>query len=245
MKSVSLLAAVAAAALLGACTPAPKPVDEAALRARLAERMPNLPKIDAIQPTPMPGVVELHVSGDILYADTQGDHLLVGQIYDTRSRTNLTEERLNALNAVDFAALPLKDAMVSKQGSGARKLAVFADPNCGYCKAFERDLAKLENVTVYTFLYPVLGPDSDAKSRDIWCAKDAQAAWRAWMIEGATPPRAMGACDAAALERNIAFGRKHRMQGTPTVVFEDGRRVPGAIPLAELEKRVSQAAPKS
>lgn len=241
----SLLTALAAAALLAACSPTPKPVDEAALRARLAERMPNLPKIDAIRPTPMPGVVELHVGGDILYADTQGDHLLLGQLYDTKTRTNLTEERLNTLNAVDFAALPLKDAMVAKQGSGARKLAVFADPNCGYCKALERDLAKLQNVTIYTFLYPVLGPDSDAKSRDIWCAKDAQAAWRGWMLEAATPARAMGTCDTAALARNLELGRKHRMQGTPTVVFEDGKRAPGAIPLAELEKRVSQAAPKS
>jgi thiol:disulfide interchange protein DsbC len=233
------------AALLAACSPAPKPVDEAALRARLAERMPNLPKIDAIRPTAMPGVVELHVGGDILYADTQGDHLLVGQLYDTKTRTNLTEDRLNTLNAVDFAALPLKDAMVAKQGTGARRLAVFADPNCGYCKGFEKDLAKLQDVTVYTFLYPVLGPDSDAKSRDIWCADDAQAVWRKWMIDGAAPPRAMGACDTAALARNVEFGRKHRMQGTPTVVFEDGKRVPGAIPLAELQKRVSQAAPKS
>ena len=242
MKS---LVSLALAALLAACSPAPKPVDEAALRARLAERMPNLPKIDAIRPTPMPGVVELHVGGDIVYADTQGDHLLLGQLYDTRSRTNLTEERLNTLNAVDFAALPLKDAMVAKQGTGARKLAVFADPNCGYCKAFEGELAKLKDVTIYTFLYPVLGPDSDAKSRDIWCAKDAQAVWRGWMLDGAAPPRAMGTCDTGAIARNIELGRKHRMQGTPTVVFEDGKRAPGAIPLAELEKRVSQAAPKS
>jgi thiol:disulfide interchange protein DsbC len=243
MKSLFPLAL---AALLAACSPAPKPVDEAALRARLAERMPNLPKIDAVKPTAMPGVVELHVGGDILYADTQGDHLLVGQLYDTRTRTNVTEERLNTLNAIDFAALPLKDAMVAKQGSGARKLVVFADPNCGYCKGFERDLAKLQNVTIYTFLYPVLGPDSEVKSRDIWCAKDAQSAWRGWMLDGVAPPRSMGsACDTGALARNTEFGRKHRMQGTPTVVFEDGKRAPGAIPLAELEKRMSQAAPKS
>jgi thiol:disulfide interchange protein DsbC len=239
------LTSLAAAVLLCACAPAPKPVDEAALRARLAERMPNLPKIDAIRPTTLPGVVELHVGGDIIYADAQGDHLLLGQLYDTRTRTNLTEERLNTLNAIDFAALPLKDAMVTRQGSGARRVAVFADPNCGYCKGFEKDLAKLENVTIYTFLYPVLGPDSEAKSRDIWCAADAQAAWRKWMVDGAVPPRAMGACNTQAIERNVAFGRQHRMQGTPTVVFEDGKRAPGAIPMAELEKRMSQAAPKS
>jgi thiol:disulfide interchange protein DsbC len=121
---------------------------------------------------------------------------------------------------------------------------VFGDPNCGYCKRFERDLAKLQDVTIYTFLYPILGPDSNAKSKDIWCAQDSAKTWRAWMVDGVTPPKSMGKCDTAALERNVEFGKKHRVQGTPAVVFEDGTRVPGAIPLESLEKNLATAARK-
>jgi thiol:disulfide interchange protein DsbC len=135
--------------------------------------------------------------------------------------------------------------VVIKQGSGTRKLAVFVDPNCGYCKRFEKDLATIKDVTVYAFLYPILGPDSDAKAKAIWCAKDPAKTWREWMLNGATPPRSMGDCDAGALERNVAFGKKHRVQGTPALVFEDGTRVPGAVSAAEVEKQLAESARKS
>jgi thiol:disulfide interchange protein DsbC len=119
------------------------------------------------------------------------------------------------------------------------------DPNCGYCKRFERDVAGLKNVTVYTFLYPILGPDSTTKSRDIWCAKDPAKAWRDWMINGTVPASTASAkCDTAALDRNTELGRKHRVQGTPATVFEDGSRSPGAIPVDEIEKRLAAAAGK-
>ena len=124
-------------------------------------------------------------------------------------------------------------------------MAVFVDPNCGYCKRFERDVAGLKNVTVYTFLYPILGPDSTTKSRDIWCAKDPAKAWRDWMIGGTVPPSTANAkCDTAALDRNTELGRKHRVQGTPATVFEDGSRSPGAIPADEIDKRLTAAAGK-
>ena len=154
-------------------------------------------------------------------------------------------ERIDKLTAFDFAKLPLKDTIVIKQGTGARKLAVFVDPNCGYCKRFERDVAGLKNVTVYIFLYPILGPDSTTKSRDIWCAKDPAKAWRDWMINGTVPASTASAkCDTAALDRNTELGRKHRVQGTPATVFEDGSRSPGAIPVDEIEKRLAAAAGK-
>jgi thiol:disulfide interchange protein DsbC len=180
----------------------------------------------------------------VYYADELGNHIVDGQIIDTRTRTNLTEARLNKLSAIEFASLPLKDAMVIKQGSGARRMAVFVDPNCGYCKRFERDLLAVKDVTIYTFLYPILGPDSTTKSRDIWCAKDAAKTWRAWMIDGQTPPKNMGACDTAALERNLEFGKKYRVTGTPAVVFEDGTRTPGAMPLEQVEKNLASASKK-
>lgn len=217
---------------------------EATIRKAMAERFPNLPKIDEVVKSPIEGLYEVRMGAEIVYVDEKADHLISGSIIDTRTRTDLTEERINKLTAVDFAQLPLKDAMVMKQGNGQRKLAIFADPNCGYCKRFERDLLTVKDVTIYTFLYPILGPDSNVKSRDIWCAKDAAKAWRAWMIDNVAPAKAMGSCDAAALERNIAFGRKHRVQGTPALFFENGARKPGALPAAEVEKLLVAAARK-
>ena len=126
--------------------------DEATIRKNFAERLPQFPKIDEVSKTAIPGIWELRVGNDILYTDEQGNHLLEGQLIDTRTRTNLTEARIARLTAIDFKTLPLKDALVWKQGTGARKLVVFADPNCGYCKKFERDLQQVKDVTVYTFL---------------------------------------------------------------------------------------------
>lgn len=214
---------------------------DAVIRKNLAERLPNLPKIDEISKTPIPGIYELRIGQDIVYADEQGNHLIQGNLIDTRTRTDLTEARINKLTAIDFASLPLKDALVIKQGNGTRRMAVFADPNCGYCKRFERDLAKLSDVTIYTFLYPILGPDSNAKSKDIWCAADGAKAWRAWMVDGVPPPKTAAKCDTTALERNVALGKKHRVQGTPAAVFEDGARAPGAVPLETIEKYLAAA----
>jgi thiol:disulfide interchange protein DsbC len=219
--------------------------DEAAIRKNLPARLPNLPKIDEVTKTPIEGIYEVRLGTDVVYSDENGDHLIQGSVFDTRSRTDLTELRVRKLTAIAFAELPLKDAMVIKQGSGARKLAVFGDPNCGYCKRLERDLVNLKDVTIYTFLYPVLGPDSDVKSRAIWCSKDAQTTWRAWMLDATPPPRTMGQCDTSAIERNLALGRKHKVNGTPALVFQDGTRVPGAMPAAEIEKHLVQATPKS
>ena len=235
IRSMTLLALACALAW-------PAFAQEAAIRKNIAERLPDFPKIDEVSKTPLPGLWEVRVGFDIFYTDDQGNHLIQGTVFDTKSKTNLTERRIAKLTAIDFDQLPLKDAMVVKQGTGARKLAVFADPNCGYCKRFERDLLAVKDVTIYTFLMPVLGPDSNDKARSIWCSKDAQKTWRSWMIDGATPVKVMGACDTAAIERNSAFGRKYRINGTPAILFEDGVRVPGAMTAADVEKRLTEAA---
>jgi thiol:disulfide interchange protein DsbC len=218
---------------------------DAVIRKNIAERLPDFPKIDEISKTPIPGLFELRVGTDVFYTDEQGNHLIEGQVIDTKSRVNLTEARINKLTAINFADLPLKDALVWKQGSGARKVAVFADPNCGYCKRFEKDLQQLKDVTVYTFLYPILGGDSPEKSRDIWCAKDNTKVWLDWMLRGVAPVRGMGECDSSALQRNAALGRKHRVNGTPAIVFEDGKRVPGAMSLEQIEKQLVASRGKS
>jgi thiol:disulfide interchange protein DsbC len=214
--------------------------DEADIRKTLAERFANLPKIDEVRPTPIPGVFEVRIGTDLMYSDAKGTYLLQGAIIDTATRRNLTEERIEKLTAIDFNSLPLKDAIVWKNGNGKRKIAVFADPNCGYCKKLEKDLVNVKDVTVYTFVIPILGGDSPDKSRDIWCAKDNTTVWRNWMVDGTRPAKAMSAaCDAAAIERNSALARKHKVNGTPAIVFEDGTRAPGAIPAAEIERRIA------
>ncbi|WP_137895118.1 DsbC family protein [Ramlibacter sp. 2FC] len=214
---------------------------EAAIRKNLAERLPNLPKIDEVSKTPMAGLYEVRINGsELFYTDAEGNFLIQGQLMDTRQRRNLTEERVDKLTAVAFDALPLKNAFTIVRGNGKRRLAVFEDPNCTYCKRFERDLQKVDNVTIHLFLYPILGPDSQEKSRHIWCAKDKAKAWTDWMLREQLPPAAN--CDAAALASNVEFGRKHRITGTPTLIFADGTRVPGAIGTQEIEKQLASAA---
>ncbi len=224
------LAAIASLALLMASAPA----QEAAIRKNLSERLPQMGKIDEVGKTPMPGLFEVRVGSDLYYTDADGNFLLHGQLIDTKRQLNLTEERQEKLLAIDFAALPLKDAFTIVRGNGKRKIAVFEDPNCGYCKRFERDLQKVDNVTIHMFLYPILGPDSTEKSRNLWCSKDKAKAWLDWMVRDAVP--AAATCDATALARNIEFGRKYKITGTPTMVFADGTRVPGAIPAQQVEK---------
>lgn len=215
--------------------------DEAAIRKALAARMPSLPPVDEINRTPVPGLYELRIGSDILYSDEQGHYLIEGSLFDTATKTDLTKARVDKLSAIDFKSLPLKDAMVIKQGNGSRKVAVFADPNCGFCKRLEHDLLQVKDVTIYTFLLPVLGPDSIVKSKDIWCTREPGKIWRSWMIDGVTPPKDGDKCDTAVLDRNLAMGRKFRINGTPAVVFEDGTRNPGAMPAAEIEKQLAAA----
>ena len=217
---------------------------EAVIRKALQERLPNIGKIDEVTHSPIPGLYEVRYAGtEILYSDEKGEFIITnGSLVDTKTRTDLTEARLNKLMAVDFDKLPLKDAMTFKQGSGARRMAVFVDPNCGYCKRFERDLANVKDVTIYTFLMPILGDDSAVKARDIWCAKEPSVTWRAWMLDGAKPARSMGNCDVAAISRNLEFAQKQRINGTPAVFFADGTRKPGAIPGPMIEKLLAEAA---
>ncbi|MDB5752735.1 MAG: dsbC [Ramlibacter sp.] len=244
------LAALAALATLGLlagsataqapATGAVPPAVESALRKNLPERIPQMGKLDEVQRTPIAGLYEVRVGTDIFYTDAEGSYLLHGgQLIDTRSRRNLTEERMDKLLAIDVATLPLKDAFTMVRGNGKRKLVVFEDPNCGYCKRFERDLQKVDNITIHMFLYPILGPDSVDKSRNIWCSKDKARAWMDWMVRDQPTPRADASCDAAALARNLELGRRYKITGTPTLVFADGSRVPGAIGAAEVEKLLS------
>ena len=215
---------------------------DANLKKILSERLPSLPKIEEISKTPMPGVFEIRVQGnEIFYADAKGDFLIQGALIDTKQKRNLTEERTDKLSAVPFDSLPLKFAITQVRGNGKRKLVVFSDPNCGYCKRFERDLQKIDNVTLYHLMYPVLGEDSRLKSRNIACAKDRAKTWNDWMLQGITPPTV--SCDNHNIDAIVEFGRKNRINGTPTMFVADGTRVPGAIDAAQIEALLNAVKP--
>ena len=235
LLKTSLLALIASLSL-GALA------QEAAIRKNLAERLPNLPKIEEVSKTPMEGLYEVRVNhSDIFYTDEKGDFLIQGSLIDTKARNDLTEQRVEKLTALAFKDLPFKDAFTIVRGNGKRKMAVFEDPNCGYCKRFERDLTKIDNVTVHVFLYPILSADSGEKSRSIWCAKDKGKTFLDWMVRDVPPPSAT--CDASAVARNFEFGKKARITGTPALIFADGSRVPGAIGADRVEKFLSEAKP--
>ena len=187
------------------------------------------------------GLYEIVVGGDILYTDEKVTHLIQGSLIDVKTRTNLTEERLNKLLAINFAELPLDLAVKQVRGNGKATLVTFEDPNCGYCKRLARDLTNLEDTTIYTFLYPILSADSTEKSRAIWCAKDRARAWNDWMIDGKAPTAAT--CD-APLEQLVELGQRYRVTGTPTIFFTDGSRAPGAIPLQQIRERLAKIAGK-
>jgi thiol:disulfide interchange protein DsbC len=182
---------------------------------------------------------EVAIGNELRYTDPTGRYLVEGHILDLQTRTDLTQARIDDLNKIKFDDLPLELALKTVKGNGKRVMAIFEDPNCGYCKRFERDLQKIDNVTVHVFLYPILGPDSIDKSRNIWCAKDKGKAWLDWMVKD--QPAAAAQCDTAALARNLEFGKKHKITGTPTLVFVDGTRVPGAIGATQVEKLLAEA----
>jgi thiol:disulfide interchange protein DsbC len=213
---------------------------EATLRRNLAERVPGMARIDEVIRSPIGGLYEIRIGSDIFYTDSEGNYLIEGAMVDTRTKRNLTEERQNKLLAVDFDSLPLKDAFKVVRGNGKRRVAMFEDPNCGFCKRMERDIQKVDNVTIYVFLYPILGPDSTVKSRQVWCAGDKGRAWVEWMAHDRALP-ASGGCDTSVLDRNVAFGHQYRIAGTPTLILADGRRVPGAVTAAQFEQMLAEA----
>ncbi len=228
----------ALAAVLALCAATAMAQDLSLIRKNLMQRLPLLGQIDEVNKSPMPGLFEVRVGTDIFYTDAKGDFFIQGSLIDTQAKKNLTEERQEKLLFIAFDELPVKDAFTIVRGNGKRKIAIFEDPNCPYCKAFERDLQKVNDVTIYMFLMPILGADSTDKSRNLWCAKDRKDAWLDWMLRGKAAP--VNSCDTAAIARNVEFGKKHKITGTPTLFLADGSRVPGAIPAAEVEKMLAK-----
>ena len=231
VAAVFLLALVCAGTIANA--------SEATVKAALQKKYPDI-AVDSVTKTPLAGIYEVFASGQLLYTDENVAYLFVNaNMIDTERKSNLTEERMNRLTAIKFEQLPLNLAFKKVKGKGTRKLAYFGDPNCGYCKRFEQDLTKIDDVTVYVFLYPVLGPDSIEKAKSIWCSKDRAKAWDDQLVNGVAPT-APGTCD-TPIEKIVAFGRQKNISGTPTLFFADGVRVPGAIPVEQIEQRLAAA----
>ena len=239
-KNHARLAVAALMTLVASCGWA----NEAVIKKALSERLPGF-KVDEVRPAPMPGLWEVRTGTELRYTDAAGNYLIEGEILDLRAKKNLTEERIAKLTAIEFSSLPLKDAVVWKTGTGKRRIAVFADPNCGYCKRFERALQDVKDVTVYTFVIPILGQDSVEKTHAIVCAKDQTTAWRSWMLDGTAPPKVEGKCDDTMTERNLAFSRRHHLNATPAILFEDNTRVPGAMSAEQVERKLQSLSGKS
>ncbi|MDP3513782.1 MAG: DsbC family protein [Sulfuritalea sp.] len=218
---LSLLAATLACVSLAAFA------DEADVKKAVEAK---LGKVEKIVKAPMAGVWEVTIDGQIFYADDKATYLIFGNLLDMKTGRNITAER-------QFNALPLELAVKQVRGSGKNVMATFEDPNCGYCKKLAKDLLTLKDVTVYTFLLPVLGDDSYDKSKAIWCAPDKAKAWVDWMTAGKAPPAAPAKCNTAGLDKSAQLGGKLRINGTPAIFFASGERVGGYIPAAEIEKR--------
>lgn len=216
--------------------------NEATIRAQLPKKLPDLPAIKSVQKTPINGLYEVVLGdADVIYTTADAKYIFQGDLIDIDNKISLTEQRVEALTKVRFANLDFKNSFKIVRGNGKRHMAIFEDPNCGYCKRFEKQLKTIDNVTVHMFLLPILGNDSVAKSANIWCAKDKGKTWLNWMTKDITPPKNMAKCDTSALTANVQFARKHRINGTPLTIFSDDTRVGGAVSMRQIEDNLQAA----
>lgn len=213
---------------------------EANIKKLLQNRLGAEAPIESVTKTPYSGLYEVKIGAELIYTDAEAKYVFIGRVLDTETSKDLTQARLDEINKIKFADLPLDLAAKTVKGNGKRVIAVFEDPNCGYCKRFRKTLNEMKDITVYTFFYPVLGEDSLKKTKDLWCAQDKAKAWDAWMVDGKLPPAAPASCTTAGVDKVIELGKKYGVRGTPTIFFADGSRVPGAIDAKTLEQRLGQ-----
>ncbi|MDP3785802.1 MAG: DsbC family protein [Undibacterium sp.] len=215
-----------------------QPQTENYIKKMISENIGAGAKIDSVTKTPYAGLYEVRMGNEIVYTDDKAKYIFVGNIVDLKGTVNYTKQRTDELNRVNFADLPLDAAVKYVKGDGKRVIAIFEDPNCGYCKKFRRSLQAVDNLTIYTFMYNILAEDSIAKSKDIWCAPDRSKAWDEWMINGKVAPSAAANCSTPH-EKVLALGRKLNVTGTPLVIFTDGSRLSGMVDIKILEEKFS------
>jgi thiol:disulfide interchange protein DsbC len=238
--SVAVIAALAAAVAFAQDKPAPLTGEAAAIKKVLEQRFPGA-EVRGVTKTPYFGLYEVHFDDRIVYTDAKAKYLVVGAMYDVESKVNLTDERLRKLNRVNVATLPVDMAIKKVKGTGARTMYVFSDADCPFCAKLEQELKNVDNVTIYTFLYPIdsLHPDAARKSRMIWCAPDRVKAWDAFYETGKLPDNA-GDCD-NPVAKTAELGARFKVNATPTLVFADGTIIPGALPAAQLDAELNKA----
>ncbi len=234
-RTLAALAGLVFSTQLRAETP-----QEARIKKLIEPRMGEHIKVDSVTKTPYGGMYEVRTNGDIFYTDETARYLFVGKVMDLTTLQDLTRARVDQISAVRFSDLPLEDAIKTVKGNGKRVMAVFEDPNCPFCRKLHQTLQGIDNVTVYTFLLPILSDDSALKSKDIWCAPDRAQAWRSWMAESKPAPTAPAGCRAPN-EQVLALGRTLRVAGTPTIYFADGSRTGSAFEAASLEAKLNAA----
>lgn len=221
--------------------------DEASIRAEFLKKYPQA-NVESITKTPYLGLYEMLVDGEVVYTDPDFKYLIVGSLIETKTKINLTDARQREIEdkklkslAFPFEQLPFDLAIKKVKGDGSRKVAVFSDPDCPFCRKLEKDIEKVTDVTIYIFLFPIeqLHPKAPEMSRAIWCAPDRVKAWNEYMLKGVVPKSPK--CD-NPVEKIVAYGQSKKINGTPTIFFADGKRVPGAIPAERFEELLSKAA---
>ncbi len=234
-----VVGAVMQLAALTACA------DEAAVRRMVQDKLRGDGAIESVQKAPWGDLYEVVVRGpdgvQVYYVDSTATIVITGQAIDAKTGRNLTEERQRKLSAVKWDSLPFEHAVTTVRGGGRRKIAIFSDPNCPYCKRFEKDLAKLDDITVHIFLYPVIKPESLAQTKSVWCSKERAKAWNDLMLRDVRPS-AKPDCD-TPVEKLLALGRKLGANSTPTWFLENGERYQGAVPVEEVTRLLDAASP--
>lgn len=227
-------------ALMASCVGAETPPTTDAIKKLVEPRLGSNVKVDSVRETPYGGLYEIRIGNEILYTDKTGTYLFSGHVFNLTTSTDLTKERLEEINKIKFSDLPLDKAIKTVKGDGSRVIAVFEDPNCGYCKRFRQTtLKETDNITVYTFMYNILADDSFVKSKNIWCAPDRSKAWDDWMLNNKAAPVAAANCESPN-EQVVELGHKLGVSGTPAIFFADGTRVPGAIDTKALEEKLAK-----
>ena len=217
--------------------------DDSGLRAALEERLPGT-RIGKISPAPIPGLFEVVVNGiNVMYTDEHGELAIFGNVVNLKNKENLTKKRMEELAVVDFSKISLKQAIVKVKGDGSRKLVVFSDPECPYCKQLEKELAFVDNVTIYTMLYPIveLHPEARTKSEAIWCSADRTKAWEGLMLYGKEPAAARAKCK-TPIDAIRELAKTMNIDGTPGMVFQNGKLVPGTLKSDQIEALLAAAA---
>jgi thiol:disulfide interchange protein DsbC len=230
-KNAVLILSALCASIASAETP-----QEAAIKKTIEPRLGDNAKVDSVTQTPYSGLFEVRTGSDIIYTDKKAEFLFVGRILDAKTLRDITKERVDKLSQIKFSDLPLDAAIKSVKGDGKRVLAVFEDPNCGYCKRFRKTLSEMDNITVYTFMYNILSEESAVKSRNVWCSADKSKAWEDWMLNAKVPAAAAESCTSPN-DKVFALGKKLKISGTPTVFFLDGSRIPGAVDAKGLDAK--------